>query len=330
MAITLHPAEYGSCQFPAQVELSYREKEGTGRKVLCTRFNAHPERDGLYAEGKYFFPDKSWEDPVEGPALVTIANEEAGYGYLVGEPIKLPNVLDKKVSHEFIWYLKNQIEAKHPDIKKNAKIGIANSPVRGRYVFLQGIEENRNSCDWQKKATPFSAYFSYCETPDGIVFSYNRAEWLRSDIRQHSERTMTADELVCEYLLKRIRMTEPEIMEKCREAESTWLRVYKASLNNPSIAYVADKYRKCDIPQISDLLDDCYDTGIIFAYRMKHAEITFFSFNMENLTDLMYFSNTEIKELFRQMKAYNTESDTKLAEMYRRKEVYTTYHGSAC
>ena len=75
MAITLHPAEYGSCQFPAQVELSYREKEGTGRKVLCTRFNAHPERDGLYAEGKYFFPDKSWEDPVEGPALVTIANE---------------------------------------------------------------------------------------------------------------------------------------------------------------------------------------------------------------------------------------------------------------
>lgn len=141
---------------------------------------------------------------------------------------------------------------------------------------------------------------------------------------------MTADELVCEYLLKRIRMTEPEIMEKCREAESTWLRVYKASLNNPSIAYVADKYRKCDIPQISDLLDDCYDTGIICAYRMKHAEITFLSFNMENLTDLMYFSNTEIKELFRQMKAYNTESDTKLAEMYRRKEVYTTYHGSAC
>lgn len=54
---------------------------------FVTRFNAHPEHDGWCCAGKYYFPDRSWENPAVGPARVKILREKENYGFIVGEMV---------------------------------------------------------------------------------------------------------------------------------------------------------------------------------------------------------------------------------------------------
>lgn len=80
-----------------KVELRKNNKGG-----LYTFINNHPELSGSTAEGKCFFPDRTWKEAKEGEALVTVTYERETYGFITGKMLNPVNAVGEKAM-DYLW-----------------------------------------------------------------------------------------------------------------------------------------------------------------------------------------------------------------------------------
>lgn len=190
MTIYLDKEIYEPLKFPVKVNL-FKRSEKDAR--LCAKINNHPEIDGLQNKGKFFFPDPSWKDAIEGPAIVTLTYEQSNYGFIIGKPAKLENVLKEK--DKFVQYLREEKREKFSCIEGDTELKIVNSPIRGTYMYVKGID----TFNGRQDPMEYCGYFTYKYVmPEKPSFSIVDAPWIEDDADKYAERSMTVAEFIRE------------------------------------------------------------------------------------------------------------------------------------
>lgn len=194
MTIYLDLEIYEPLRFPTKVNIFKRSEKD---QRLCAKINTHPEVDGLINKGKFFFPDPSWKDVVEGPANVSLVYELSNYGFIIGKPAKLENVLEENLIGKFVSYLQEEKKARFSYVKDETNLKIVNSPIRGRYLYVQGI----NTFNGRREPMEFCGYFTYEYSvgPEKPSFSMVIAPWVVDDAEKYMERSMTVAEFLLEH-----------------------------------------------------------------------------------------------------------------------------------
>lgn len=99
---------------------------------LSALVNRNPERDGVYTgRRKVFFPSKNWTGAIGvGDAVVTIDNEKANYGFLVGKMVQgeMPESLE-----QFAEELRTR---DFNDLNRRNVLEV-DSPIHGHYLAIE-------------------------------------------------------------------------------------------------------------------------------------------------------------------------------------------------
>ena len=278
-------------KFPRRVEFTTSEN-GDGRLVV--RFNAHPEYDGSYSSGKYYFPDKSFKACI-GPAMVSISKESETYGFLTGEMIKPDNVPEFDKLLDWAWAYK-------PD----GKVAIINSPFRGTYYASEVATD-----DAQQYFRSYQRFYvnellkkDKCDVADYIKEAHWDEDWVLYDVQNYAV----------------IRSFTDLFLENAWGSEWTWdtVRAIFNKCEGDEALKAKFHWAMTDRVPIGNQLERAATVGLVKVWELPSYKVYTVKLCIKNILGVINFTPEEAKELAAEITAINEKADTDIKDLVKR------------
>lgn len=159
----LNTRVYEPAVFPMKV-MMHRDNKG---RLYC-RMKAHPETEGVSDIGKLYFPDRTWEHPMEGEALVSIVEDGDSYGFVKGTMVgyELPDL-----SVALPWLKAN--------LKPTTQLYLVKGSRHGSYIgYYDAVVSEYFRLDVKNGVMQPQVYFPILEDINDGVFELKTVEQL--------------------------------------------------------------------------------------------------------------------------------------------------------
>ena len=250
---------------------------------FVTKLNAHPEWDGMYASEKIFFPDRSFVEVCEGPALVSISHEKDSYGFLNGHMVSFEETsptLEELINMDHY----HGEDATLEDVTEH--LTMIDHPYRGKYftcqgdfyfvkvdgeITLQNLPSSVNDSEFQVWSKPTSQVrFENCfgEDSQTVLDMFQDSKWFTQQ-----EKLMVRD---------------------------PW---YQINEFPKGVKISGD---------LAQLLDDAYAADLLQCYQLGGTAIRVLTLNHNQLGRFDQFSDEEIETMAKFMSQVNQNTDEEI------------------